>query len=832
MPCRRCRSRGEECVYEDKKWRTKDHLRSEIERLRAEQRQGHALIQALTDNSPKQWEAVLDRLRNDEPPDAIAEWIHSTRCVRGPSQPPRAVADGTLFSDDSNSPPSAPKSRLPSSLAPDLTKRLRTASLSSPRSRGLGQSGSSPESASRASFSAGFSAGPSPTSHFSFQNYANPAFPPPGVEPSISALGILPPGARVPVETTLSKIPEEPILCTWTSVTSDTRLVQRLLASFFSCSFPSLSLVSQSQFMDDFRHGNPRYCSEALVNAMLGRACKFFDSASQLISRVSFGDAFLGEAKRLLASEHTHVNLPSIQALGVLALTEMSHGNDNEACDLAEESVRASIHLSLQTQQQYNQLDDDFKAVRALAYCGGFSLIRILRLLAGDLEPKAGPLFMRLQPNSHDLGEDDAPQARVERGISLQMHFFAELQHCPPLARFVFEITEAVHTFSSYNFSQAMTADDLEAAYEKCIGCYKQFAEDSTRIPDGGPDLLFAHIWYHYCLFRLLQPFVANTASLEDDAVPRLRNDVTPQFVCRQSSEAIIFLTSTYQTRHSLAYLPPLLPHMVLAAVLYQLTLVVDPHHSTQQQQHQQHQQQPQQQRVFPGSPVPVSPQTAHGSQHYLKPVSLGPMPPSQDTLSSQTPDFWMVPPASPIVLMQARRATRRNTSDMSSASTCYSAGFFSGASDKDDVSTSEAGLDMLPIFTANPIDLVTIGSLQLGSMGSQNPSAAEAGRMLRDLGPVKNLVGSGLNLTLLTEALSFPMNAFPLASHLPVAASLVFQQKKTPTPDQAVTNRPLDSAEAAASYQRLDCVEKTGATISSRAMPKSNPPASTPFAV
>jgi hypothetical protein len=41
---------------------------------------------------------------------------------------------------------------------------------------------------------------------------------------------------------------------------------------------------------------------------------------------------------------------------------------------------------------------------------------RIMRLLTGRLEPKAGPLFMRLEPDSGDLGED-APEARVERGL-------------------------------------------------------------------------------------------------------------------------------------------------------------------------------------------------------------------------------------------------------------------------------------------------------------------------------------------------------------------------------------------------------------------------------
>lgn len=42
---------------------------------------------------------------------------------------------------------------------------------------------------------------------------------------------------------------------------------------------------------------------------------------------------------------------------------------------------------------------------------------RVLRLLTGDLEPKTGPLFMRIYPDSGDAG-DDAPEARVERGLS------------------------------------------------------------------------------------------------------------------------------------------------------------------------------------------------------------------------------------------------------------------------------------------------------------------------------------------------------------------------------------------------------------------------------
>lgn len=42
---------------------------------------------------------------------------------------------------------------------------------------------------------------------------------------------------------------------------------------------------------------------------------------------------------------------------------------------------------------------------------------RLLRLLTGDLEPKSGPLFMRIYSDSGEVG-DDAPEVRVERGSS------------------------------------------------------------------------------------------------------------------------------------------------------------------------------------------------------------------------------------------------------------------------------------------------------------------------------------------------------------------------------------------------------------------------------
>lgn len=69
-------------------------------------------------------------------------------------------------------------------------------------------------------------------------------------------------------------------------------------------------------------------------------------------------------------------------------------------------------------------------------------------------------------------------------GISLQVKFFAELQYCPPLARFIFEVIESAHTFATYNYSKAMTSCDLDRAFSKCIG-YCHLVAASNAESDG-----------------------------------------------------------------------------------------------------------------------------------------------------------------------------------------------------------------------------------------------------------------------------------------------------------------------------------------------------------
>ena len=237
-------------------------------------------------------------------------------------------------------------------------------------------------------------------------------------------------------------------------------------------------------------------------------------------------------------------------------------------------------------------------------------------------------------------------------------------------------------------------------------------------------------------MLSLLQPFVTSSASVVDGLPPSLTGDTTPQTVCRQASEAIISLTSTYQARYSLAYLPPLLPYMVFAAVLQQASLTTPPLYQARQQEQ------------LVESPEPLSPEPMYDPSSSLltsKPSNPSAVPHFATTrLSAPAPEPSFRPPAK-----QASRPAQRKNSVLSASSTCLSSDdqvrrpsvcrfVSSGTSEmagSPSPVSSDAKSDTLPTFTLQPGDLVAVGLLQLASMGAQHPGAAEAAHLLRTVG-------------------------------------------------------------------------------------------------
>ena len=197
---------------------------------------------------------------------------------------------------------------------------------------------------------------------------------------------------------------------------------------------------------------------------------------------------------------------------------------------------------------------------------------------------------------------------------------------------------------------------------------------------------------------------------------------------------------------------------MLFAAVLYQLTLTLDPDRLSPVANDGN--------RELVESPVLMSSQASFAAH---KNSNLVPPPPIPFT--SHASSFPQ--PLSPVVKLEVRQVAHRRASSISLPSTLDgcgnrrpSASLQSSSSaltshdpSERESSVSDAQSDLLPLFTSEPADLVTIGSLQLASM--QHVGAKEATRLLRSLGSSLDLAGSKLDFATLAESLPFPMDDF-----------------------------------------------------------------------
>lgn len=108
-------------------WRTKDHLRSEIERLRKEVHQSHGLIKALAPpGADDEWKMIQSRMQRGDPPERIADWIKSLRSPR-PDRSNVAPEGSEIMTDAS------PSGTLSPSILRDSSSSMRGSS-SHPRS--------------------------------------------------------------------------------------------------------------------------------------------------------------------------------------------------------------------------------------------------------------------------------------------------------------------------------------------------------------------------------------------------------------------------------------------------------------------------------------------------------------------------------------------------------------------------------------------------------------------------------------------------------------------------------------------------------------------------
>ncbi|KAK8070388.1 hypothetical protein PG997_010591 [Apiospora hydei] len=546
-PCGRCRAQKDvECVYEIPVRQSKENLRSEIDQLRRQQRQNDSVFSALV--RPELWEEVLTRMRGGQSVENISEWLGS---ARGSNNMPQSNFSQPLLP-------------LPQ------PKQGATSSVTLPPLAGMGYGAPGPGPGSYAPLpNAGANQAKPEYDHnspwaFSSQDQSHSTRS--NSHPDVMQwTADMAPNTRVgswlqtqqspaeatryhgvdqifaPIQSPEMKVPPD----TWTNVTTDTNLVQHLLALYFCWEYPTFASLSKEHFLKDFLDGRHRYCSPILVNALLALGCRFStqpNTRENPDDPYTSGDHFFKEALRLMYRENNHHNLMTIQALGIMSIREASCGRDSESWYYAGQSVRLALEMGLHKVDDNG--DEDELAVQAATFWGAFALDHAWSLATGSL-----------------------PQCSCSDVLGAPLQRSCEQ---PSNVRSVYkcfcELSELVHQslYVLHSPGRPVTSRDLLNIYTQYLNWYDRIPEVLRLGHNFTPAVLFAHMYYHFAILLLFRPLIK---------LRIIGSSILPRDVCSQAADAIQGLLRSYSQLYTLRRTPSFVPYFVLTSSIMHLAI-------------------------------------------------------------------------------------------------------------------------------------------------------------------------------------------------------------------------------------------------------------------
>ncbi|KJZ68374.1 hypothetical protein HIM_12234 [Hirsutella minnesotensis 3608] len=529
-PCKRCVEAGEPCVYDNTRRESKDDLRAEIDRLRKCNEENDRLLRAIyaikdVDASNSFLRHLVEGTKSRRA--LLQELAHVDVGING-RRPRRCVAAPESVAGASTA-------ALEDAVCPHCLSPITTPSMH-----------------------------PSPSDSSEFSGYAH------------TSRADSTPALATPVSLAsfafddCSNAHSDP----WTRAGWSVASVRQLLDALLTWDYLPFCLVCRDPFFRDYYSGSTRYCSSALVNALLALATRVVNEdtheAQSPGSGWSRSKAFFDEAEAILHSTGLSDNLPDIQALGILALYQITCGREAEAQELAE-SFAARIGELCLSEPLLGAEAEEYSKARATSYCGAVSLIRILRMTTGQGfnlsvnlvlqddsiyldQPSFRPSYLYASHN----GTAAPDLALNARGSPLH-----DLQLIP--AR-VFQLTEWVYKLLSVNHlpNGRYNLNGVMAVYTKCLDWYERFFSLLKADGSDTPFVLFIHMYYQFCLLCLFRSF-SNMVLAE--------SDIQPRDICLQAAQSILVLSQSYNRLFTLRRVSAFVPYFVCASGLAGLML-------------------------------------------------------------------------------------------------------------------------------------------------------------------------------------------------------------------------------------------------------------------
>ncbi|XP_044720090.1 nitrate assimilation regulatory protein nirA [Hirsutella rhossiliensis] len=339
----------------------------------------------------------------------------------------------------------------------------------------------------------------------------------------------------------------------WTCARCTVASVRQILDALLTWDYLPFCLMCKDPFFRDYCSGSSRYCSSALVNALIALATRVVHEISD--EAESPGPGF---------KTGRSANLPDIQAIGILSLYQITCGREAEAQALADSFAARIVNLCPQEPLMGSEAEK-YAKVWATS---------ILRLTTGQVFTMS--TSCKLQDDSIFLdqsacsaeylfggqcGSGTTPDPALKaRGSQLR-----NLQLIP--AR-VFQLTEWVYKLLSsatHTPNGRFDTAEVMAVYTECLDWYEGFFSLPKTGGSDTPFVLFIHMYYQFCLLCLFRP-LANLVLAD--------SDVRPREICLQAADSILTLSQPYSRLFTLRRVSPFVPYFLSLATISDVSSV------------------------------------------------------------------------------------------------------------------------------------------------------------------------------------------------------------------------------------------------------------------
>ncbi|KYK56993.1 hypothetical protein DCS_04000 [Drechmeria coniospora] len=542
-PCQKCSKAQQECVFDHSRRETKGELRAQIEHLKRQNEENAQLLSALSTADKTQHPAAAPGRARASP----TKQTQPTQQVPASAASQEPDGHGKQEDDGRHSPSTRRPSQTESSTASSSEEVLlcphchKALPWSLSRSIGIGRAGDVDSAPLMSTPGSPFECSIPLNIHERHEPEMNMYM-----------------GPHVLVDG-------------WTSTGWTVTDVRSLLDKLAKWDYLSFCLLSRQAFLHDYHSGSSRYCSSALVNALLALAVRVVDerqdedTAPSRPGVVSSRDLF-DEAEGIIRSDAVASrSLPGIQTLGVLALYQISCGKQAEARKLADAFADGMKNLRRRARtggsRNVNKGDEEeehsYARVLTETYRGAIFLMRILWLTTGQLpdgpygdspcpddgvfldQPSSAGLRAPASGRDGEKRQNDANESPRDGLLLIPAKIFQ-------LTEWVYKLLVTAHVPSA----------EILAVYTKCLDWYDSF----FALLAGGSDrpvVPIVHMYYQFCLLCLFRPFA--NMSLSD-------GDIEPRVICLQAAHSTLVLAQSYRRLFTLRRVSVFLPLFVCAS--------------------------------------------------------------------------------------------------------------------------------------------------------------------------------------------------------------------------------------------------------------------------